>query len=417
MAESIAYFVIDPDKLKSRSLPKYEFIRDGIMQGNIYISTIREDLTFEVYNLYPDYVYPGKITRVDISIRGEAHQDKNVTIEIELSTKNSFQGAQEASLRIFSEIGTFVDVRLYPVDDLGSVLRGEFTISKYAKNGFWYTNQIIISDQVGNQRFEGQNDFGWKFFINNSNEDIFPPEYVKNTLKITKRMDNTSYQRPVQIVTVSWQVNENQEMKNCFARIDNEAPESYSMDSWGSFESKNNTCEVDFILTEFNRSGNYSVKHFKMVDMAGNVGTVDFTELLVDNSILISTENPDTKVPYLDINNISISALPTNPQEPNGETKVNIVYHAKDDKSGLGVVNYSLRDPQGIEHFEYHYHENYYSLFFEGKPDEIVRYEINSILPEGSAPGKWGLTHITLVDKANNQKTYEFTEIIHFDVG
>ena len=31
------------------------------MQGTIYLARIREDLTFTVYNLFPDYVYPGKI--------------------------------------------------------------------------------------------------------------------------------------------------------------------------------------------------------------------------------------------------------------------------------------------------------------------------------------------------------------------
>ena len=46
------------------------------MQGSIYISQIREDLTFEVYNLFPDYVFPGKIRRVDIRVEGapEAHK-------------------------------------------------------------------------------------------------------------------------------------------------------------------------------------------------------------------------------------------------------------------------------------------------------------------------------------------------------
>ena len=64
MAESLSFFVINPDALRSRSLAKYEFIRDRIMQGNIYISQIRDDLTFEVYNLYPDYVFPGKIKKL-----------------------------------------------------------------------------------------------------------------------------------------------------------------------------------------------------------------------------------------------------------------------------------------------------------------------------------------------------------------
>ena len=80
----IAFFVINPDKLKSRAIGKYEFVRDRIMQGSFYISKIREDLTFEVYNLYPDYVFPGKIRRVDIQVTGAAEEDKAVRIEVEL---------------------------------------------------------------------------------------------------------------------------------------------------------------------------------------------------------------------------------------------------------------------------------------------------------------------------------------------
>jgi len=417
MAESIAFFVTNPEKLKSRSLPKYEFIQDRVMQGNSYQSIIREDLTFKVYNLYPDYIYPGKIIRVDISIIGEKNEDKKATIEIELNANNSLEFAQNAKLRLFSEIGTYVDVNLNPIEgDSGSILRGNVVISKYAKNGFWYTNQIIISDKNGNQRFEDSNDFGWKFFIDNPNEDVIPPQYVKNSLTMNKKTDNITYQNPIQVVTVSWQVNENQEMKSCFTRIIHEDPESYSLDSWGKFDEKNNTCNVDFKITEYNRSGNYNVRHLTMVDMAGNRNSVDFTKLEEDHRILINTKNSDIVSPYLDVNNINISATPNYPQEPNGETQIKITYYAKDDKSGLGVVSYSLRDPQGIEHFAYHYHENFHSLFFEGKPDEIGLYEINLILPEGSPPGKWGLTLMNLKDKANNQKTYEFTEIIHFEV-
>ena len=55
MAESVAYYVLAPERLESRSPAKYEFIKNYIMNGEIYISQIREDLTFEVYNLYPDY--------------------------------------------------------------------------------------------------------------------------------------------------------------------------------------------------------------------------------------------------------------------------------------------------------------------------------------------------------------------------
>ena len=60
MAESISYYIVRPDKLRSRSPTKYEFIQNRVMHGTRYISKIRDDLTFEVYNLYPDYVYPGE---------------------------------------------------------------------------------------------------------------------------------------------------------------------------------------------------------------------------------------------------------------------------------------------------------------------------------------------------------------------
>lgn len=417
MAESIAYFVIDPDKLKSRSLSKYEFIRDRIMEGNIYIPTIREDLTFEVFNLYPDYIYPGKIIRVDISIDGDEHEDKHARIEIEISGKSQFDGAKSAYFRLSSDIGTYKDVTLFPIEgSFGHVLSGEVIISKNAKSGLWQTNQITVTDQTGNQRFEGQNDFGWKFFVNNANEDTTPPEYVKNSLKLTKRSEYESYQRQIQIVTASWRVFEDQETKVCYATIDNEDLASYSIGSYGVFDSKNVTCIVDFKITEYFRSGDYTVKQLKMSDAAGNGGTTDFTKLAEDHSIFVRTINPDLAYPYLDINNIRISAEPTNPIEPNGETNIKIVYYAKDDKSGLGPVSYILRDPQGIEHNFYHYHKNFHGLFFNGKPDELIRYDINLILPEGSPPGKWALVQMKLSDKANNEKSYEFTEIIHFEI-
>ena len=47
MAESISYFIVNPDALKSRAMGKYEFIRDRIMQGTIYISTLSDQFTFK----------------------------------------------------------------------------------------------------------------------------------------------------------------------------------------------------------------------------------------------------------------------------------------------------------------------------------------------------------------------------------
>lgn len=120
MAESISFYVVNPDKLRSRSPAKYEFIQNRIMHGTRYISQIREDLTFEVYNLYPDVVYPGRIIRVDIQVDGEPEEDKQVTIELELHRENDFDTAQASQLRIFSEKGTYFDIWLDPIGKNGN---------------------------------------------------------------------------------------------------------------------------------------------------------------------------------------------------------------------------------------------------------------------------------------------------------
>ena len=53
------------------------------MQGNIYISQIQENLTFKVY-IYPDYVFPGKVKKLFVSVDGAPTEDKTVTVEIQL---------------------------------------------------------------------------------------------------------------------------------------------------------------------------------------------------------------------------------------------------------------------------------------------------------------------------------------------
>ena len=195
MAESISFFVINPDKLRSRAIGKYEFVRDRIMQGNIYISKIREDLTFEVYNLFPDYVFPGKIRRVDIQVTGAAEEDKDVRIEVELHALDKvLEGAENAFMRVVSEIGTYKDVFLYPEGDArtGTVLSGGFTLSKFAKAGYWFPNQVQIRDPAGNERFERGDDFGWSLYVNNPLEDVTPPRYVRNSASLTKFVRDSS---------------------------------------------------------------------------------------------------------------------------------------------------------------------------------------------------------------------------------
>ena len=120
--------------------------------------------------------------------------------------------------------------------------------------------------------------------------------------------------------------------------------------------------------------------------------------------------------PELDLNKLSLTATPSNPDAPNGEIFVDIGYWVRDDISGLGTVSFQLRDPQGIEHHYYHYHDNFHGLTFDGDPTAWQGYGATVVLPVGSAPGIWGLAELYLRDKANNIAVYDFTETIRFDL-
>ena len=53
-----------------------------IIDGKKIAAKIREDLTFTVYNLFPDYFYPGKIIGTKVEVLGEPDEDKTVLIEL-----------------------------------------------------------------------------------------------------------------------------------------------------------------------------------------------------------------------------------------------------------------------------------------------------------------------------------------------
>jgi hypothetical protein len=433
LAESIAYFVLDPAALESRSPAKFAFIRDRLMQGTRYLSHIQEDLTFEVLNLFPDYTYPGKIMRVDVTAQGAPEADKVVTVELALHTADRvFAGASHALFRLYSPIGTYEDMYVYPVDQAGAVLRGQITISKYAKAGNWRPDQIVVTDKVGNQRLEGVNDYGWRLHIDNPLEDVTPPRYIPGSLTVERFDDSVTENgvpHAVQRVDVRWRYVEDHVMQRVYARLSNAAAVNvYPLESYGTFDAATSTALVTFYVTPFMTSGDYGVPFLSMQDAADNFGNQPFSSSPLHQPLVtlpIATTDPDVEAPHVSLNDddaaglhrILISAAPTDPTHPNGETLVKVSYQARDDKSGLGVVSYRLLDPQGLSHFEYHYHDNFYTRFFNGDPTAWASYEIHAVLPVGSPPGKWGLQELVVRDKAGNQRTLNFVETLQFMVG
>ena len=435
MAESIGFYIVNPDKLRSRSPGKYQFIQDRIMHGTRYISQIREDLTFEVYNLYPDVVYPGRIVRVDIQVNGEPMEDKHIVVELEIHQTSDFDTAQASLVRILSPTGTFFDLWLYPIDANGEytveshLLRGEITISRFAAHGYWGPDAITLTDAQGNERHQSQTDFGWKLYVNNPLADNEAPIYVNNsmTLALSNAMEDG---KPYQILTARWQILEENEVTQVYAEINDEADETYSRRSegWGEYNKETGEANVELIVPEYFQSGTYQLNYIIMQDIGLNSRGVYFTDphasLREEEEILdekpatidIQTTNPDNTPPTLDLNRITVTAVPTNPDAPNGETQVDITFNIKDNISGYSLSEIYLRDPHGVTHFYRHYHMDYHKIYFSGDPIVYQTYQKTIILPVGSIPGTWGIAQMNIFDKAQNILRADFTEIVRFEI-
>ncbi|MFM7682085.1 MAG: hypothetical protein ACKO7P_04995, partial [Bacteroidota bacterium] len=475
MAESVAFYITNPEALRSRSLKKFEFIRDRIMTGTRYISIIRPDLTFQVYNLYPDYNYPGKIKRTKLEVFGKENEDKKIVFEIELTILNkAFDGAEWASCRFTSSIGTIKDMFLRPINNEKSILRGELNISKFAKSGYWIIPQITISDLQGNMRLENNSTYGVKCFINNPSEDVTPPLYIQKSLKLdsisVKLIDFSGRLasqicgscadtiKPSNAIQVKFDMIEKNTINpDGRALVSIYLPTFDSTNKYNiqpySFETQINgdgilndktdsikTAKFYFPVPDYFPSGFYSISSISMTDVALNVRQVlldkdtsnkyyfippTINQRAVRDSIYMKTKYPDLKPPMLDINDIQIKATPTNPTSPNGETLFEMWLWIKDESdfpgnaSGFAHGYYVLRDPQGLE--KYISMQNdlgnlYYSILPDSSIYGFKRYYFKTLLPIGSPPGLWGVSAINIRDHAMNRKYYSFVEYVRFDV-
>ncbi len=443
MAESLAHYIIDPDKLRSRAPAKYKFIRDQIMGGSVYLSKPRDDLTFNLEDLQPDYMFPSQIKRIDIEVNGDRDADKLVTVEIELHTTEDTAkgGASLAKFRLISEIGTFVDVALYPqkyqvdVQSGGNsnVLRGTVKLSQYVKSGAWQTSQIVLTDASGNSRMQKAQNFGWQLHIDSPKEDTTAPLYIAKSASLslsTRQVEGAQ----LQIIQARWRVNEDSAMPRhnaCYASLNDEIASTYRHEQWGQFDAKQEQCQVDFLMPNYKPTSVYTLSYISMHDAAANKSAVYFTKSndaetqhlngqknRIDEaaqSIALITSNPDTQPPKLNLNTLAIETQPTHPNKPDGETTVSILFSIADNISGFKTASLKLKDPQGLSHQFYMSNEPEL-VYPKEAANQEQRYYRTIVLPVGSAPGTWSLANMTIYDRAGNIKSYDFTETMHFDI-
>ena len=448
MAESIAYYIVTPDKLRSRSPAKYEFIQNRIMHGTRYISTIREDLTFVVYNLYPDYVYPGQVVRVDVTVEGTPEGSKRVEIEIETHTENELDYST-GGVVYFNLLNGDQDrrgnfsVRLRPVDAKGrtssrqwqsNILRGNKTVPPSYATGYYAITQVFTYDANRLTRYNSGG-FGLQIYIDNIYEDLYPPQYVPNsaTLKIADAY--TDKNEHYYVVTATWQVQEDRRLSGyTYIRPEeqNLVQDGYYLtriysDGRGhasiiSREDDIWTLRSIFVFPHYMPGGVYELRELYFSDAINRERS--YLPKIDDQiqKVTIETKTPDTTPPTLDVNKISVDAEPANPTNPNGETFVEVGCYIKDDISGFEKGSITIRDPLGGErrypylYGRYRYDSLPNEIYFQDNPNVYQKYTAYIVLPEGSFPGVWGVIGISVTDKARNTLYHDFTEITRFEV-
>lgn len=428
MAESVAYYLKDPEKLISRSPAKYEFIQNVIMHGTRYISSIPDYLTFEVLNLYPDYDFPGKIKKVDIKVVGAPEEDKELTFDIYLNHIEGYEdGASSAWTRIMSpkfiddegnENGTYIDLWFGAVEGDQWHLRGTATINKYSKAGYWVPGDITVIDNVGNERYEGRNDCISNIYINNTLEDLIAPKYEKGSL--TYSLEDVDFKgHHEQLLRVKINAYDNIGITSVYGGLYT-GVDSNHMPGWSTIVDKDNkTIEIQYRIRDYFYSCDYHIAHIGISDEGGLGKDIRFDEEPGHEpvqKIHIETPMPDYEHPEVDLNRLYVHAEPTYPDTPDGETLVNVTYYVRDNISGMSTSGITLRDPQGVNHLYWAANGAYDEAgYYLGDPTEWQKYEANIILPVGSVPGIWGVSELNVRDHAFNDFTYNFVETLIFE--
>ncbi|CDR97887.1 conserved membrane protein, putative [Babesia bigemina] len=462
-ATCIADYVLNPNKIKSRAPRKFEFMRNNVMNGSHYVTKASHEFT--VLNLgNPDYMYPGRIIRIDVKVVGKVNDDKRAEFRFQLANNGEKSCATNGMFRLTSSAKTFVDVPMVADGARCShVLKGRITINKTQKRGVWTTDQIIVADENRLERYVGAADFGLRVWVDNGAEDFQPPRALIPTiaLSLVEGRENA-------IMRATWMVADDgilREKASAYAAISNEkfgqhslssfnqgldlttgAKDDWRTDRWvGSRKVPSQMCAAEYVrkretspapyfnqyafegedrfdglsqreiapglfncfevsvnvpLSPAARSGDYHLSSIISFDSAGNSQMLQWPK---SQGPYVTYRNRLTQEDNSkpEVRNICVDSEPTNKHTPNGETKVDIFFEIRDVHSGIAGLKASLRDPFGAGY-------TVYPKFEDQKDWQKIHYQY--MLPRGSIPGVWHLSEISVQDHAGNELRAELHE-------
>jgi hypothetical protein len=441
MAESVADYIVNPDRLRSRSPDKFAFIQSRIFQGDRYVPVIREDLTFTVVDLAPDYLAPGKVKSIDLTVKGAPTASKVLEVTIELFGESSpTAGAKSCIMSLDSPSGKrTASFYLWPLNANGNVvsgvnstrLRGSYGFSAYEENGYWAVTSLQCNDVTGNVRYSRNGDMGGAaLYLNSPLQSTNGPEYEPGSFSLIELAPVMVQGHRFKRLQSSWRAKPSPLGLNGFMAALNEKQYGRSVVVGScTFFNATRTVTCTYDIPDYFPNGTYVIAQLLMRDDANVTNITNFSSASSTEpvpSIDLINDHPDPgRAPELDLNRITLTATPTKPSAPDGETKVKIVFYARDDGSGLDQIQFRLLNPQGDwSAFGFTttavvggIAENAKQLpIFPGDATAWQRYEVTITLPVGSIPGKWGVSEIYIRDKALNYAQHPFVELMHFVV-
>ena len=120
-AETLAYYIYQPDLVRTLAPDKYNFIKK-VVDGYEYVVLVDKQFTFQVFNLEPDLTFPGKIIGVDTEVYKLENGDNRVVATLHLAEEISFHFEMDPAVK---------EHLIHGLDDIGLTLKHEADIRAF----------------------------------------------------------------------------------------------------------------------------------------------------------------------------------------------------------------------------------------------------------------------------------------------
>ncbi|EUD65041.1 hypothetical protein C922_04552 [Plasmodium inui San Antonio 1] len=448
-AESIASFVLNPNLLNSRSINKYDWIKEKLFSGSFYVTSGRH--TFEVINLgNQNFYYPGKVNKIHVEVKGGPSESKMVKIHLNLLSYTGNKGcAKYAHARFFSQQQTYKDVFFHTEDnsECSHVLIAQFEFNSTESKGKWVAESVTFTGENDIKRYTGLGSFLLYLYVNNENEDVDQPIPLLDSVQIYPYNGQGSEDS---LLRLDMLVLENSGLKvhgGLFANFASMESDSYAFGNhtYQSYDSQfdMNAIRNDYFVRDISTSGfrevnidackahttmnvsnlkcfqvmdpvhiphycvgsRYYFRQLAVEDDAGNQNILNVTSNRY-YAELQSSGPRDTTEPT--ITRVRVTSRPANDQH-DGETEVTVEFDVYDDLSGVYYITLHLRDPHGGIHSS---HVDR-TLLPQGR--EYKRMKETILLPKGSMAGTWLLDEIKAVDQCKNESRNVYSYSVFVD--